>query len=138
MWSLTVGTGLTASPSFTTATRSHQKLSSETSSKPSKTMPSKCVCVLVSHLIRTLCTFAFAERLFPLFLQTSEYPVILSLENHCSVDQQKLMAHHLISILGDALVTKPLGDTMPTNFPSPEVCGLKAQLNYSYYVTFSL
>uniref|UniRef100_A0A671XE91 Phosphoinositide phospholipase C n=1 Tax=Sparus aurata TaxID=8175 RepID=A0A671XE91_SPAAU len=52
--------------------------------------------------------------------RTSEYPVILSLENHCSVDQQKLMAHHLISILGDALVTKPLGDTMPTNFPSPE------------------
>ncbi|XP_036934719.1 1-phosphatidylinositol 4,5-bisphosphate phosphodiesterase delta-1a isoform X1 [Acanthopagrus latus] len=52
--------------------------------------------------------------------KTSEYPVILSLENHCSVDQQKLMAHHLISILGDALVTKPLGDTMPTNFPSPE------------------
>uniref|UniRef100_A0A671XDW1 Phosphoinositide phospholipase C n=1 Tax=Sparus aurata TaxID=8175 RepID=A0A671XDW1_SPAAU len=49
-----------------------------------------------------------------------QYPVILSLENHCSVDQQKLMAHHLISILGDALVTKPLGDTMPTNFPSPE------------------
>lgn len=57
-----------------------------------------------------------------LFLQTSEYPVILSLENHCSVDQQKLMAHHLISILGDALVTKPTGYTVPMNFPSPEVC----------------
>ncbi|XP_072234977.1 1-phosphatidylinositol 4,5-bisphosphate phosphodiesterase delta-1a isoform X1 [Leuresthes tenuis] len=52
--------------------------------------------------------------------KTSDYPVILSLENHCSVDQQKLMAHHLISILGDALVTKPLGNSMPSNFPSPE------------------
>lgn len=52
--------------------------------------------------------------------KTSDYPVILSLENHCTVEQQKLMAHHLVSILGDALVTKPLGDTMPTNFPSPE------------------
>lgn len=61
--------------------------------------------------------------LFPLYFQTSEYPVILSLENHCTVDQQKLMAHHMLSILGDALVTKPLGNTLPTNFPSPEVCG---------------
>ncbi|KAM4534396.1 1-phosphatidylinositol 4,5-bisphosphate phosphodiesterase delta-1a isoform 2-T2 [Odontesthes bonariensis] len=52
--------------------------------------------------------------------KTSDFPVILSLENHCSVDQQKLMAHHLISILGDALVTKPLGNSMPSNFPSPE------------------
>lgn len=57
-------------------------------------------------------------------LQTSDYPVILSLENHCTVDQQRLMAHHLISILGEALVTKPLGNGMPTDFPSPEVCGL--------------
>uniref|UniRef100_A0A672HD11 Phosphoinositide phospholipase C n=1 Tax=Salarias fasciatus TaxID=181472 RepID=A0A672HD11_SALFA len=52
--------------------------------------------------------------------KTSDYPVILSLENHCSVEQQKLMAHHMISILGDALLTRPLGNTMPTNFPSPE------------------
>uniref|UniRef100_A0AAX7SUG4 Phosphoinositide phospholipase C n=1 Tax=Astatotilapia calliptera TaxID=8154 RepID=A0AAX7SUG4_ASTCA len=32
----------------------------------------------------------------------------------------KLMARHLVFFLGDALVKKPLGDTMPTNFPSPE------------------
>lgn len=53
--------------------------------------------------------------------QTSEYPVIISLENHCTVEQQKLMAHHMVSILGDALLTQPLGDQMPLNFPSPEV-----------------
>ncbi|XP_030607580.1 1-phosphatidylinositol 4,5-bisphosphate phosphodiesterase delta-1-like isoform X2 [Archocentrus centrarchus] len=52
--------------------------------------------------------------------KTSEYPVILSLENHCSVEQQKVMAHHMKSILGSALITSPLGDGMPTNFPSPE------------------
>ncbi|XP_077409858.1 1-phosphatidylinositol 4,5-bisphosphate phosphodiesterase delta-1a isoform X2 [Vanacampus margaritifer] len=52
--------------------------------------------------------------------KTSDYPVILSLENHCSVDQQRLMAHYIISILGDALVSEPLGDFMPTDFPSPE------------------
>lgn len=58
------------------------------------------------------------------FSQTSDYPVILSLENHCTLEQQKVMADHMITILGDALVRKPLGTTIPTNFPSPEVCSL--------------
>lgn len=31
------------------------------------------------------------------------------------------MAQHMSSILGSALVTTPLGDGMPKNFPSPEV-----------------
>ncbi|XP_051269289.1 1-phosphatidylinositol 4,5-bisphosphate phosphodiesterase delta-1 isoform X3 [Dicentrarchus labrax] len=52
--------------------------------------------------------------------KTSDYPVILSLENHCSVEQQEVMSHHMRSILGSALVTSPLGDSMPTEFPSPE------------------
>ncbi|TKS87708.1 1-phosphatidylinositol 4,5-bisphosphate phosphodiesterase delta-1 [Collichthys lucidus] len=67
--------------------------------------------VLFKDVIKAIKDYAF---------KTSEYPVILSLENHCTVDQQKVMAHHMISILGDALVTKPLGNTLPTNFPSPE------------------
>ncbi|XP_019123028.1 1-phosphatidylinositol 4,5-bisphosphate phosphodiesterase delta-1a isoform X2 [Larimichthys crocea] len=67
--------------------------------------------VLFKDVIKAIKDYAF---------KTSEYPVILSLENHCTVDQQKIMAHHMISILGDALVTKPLGNTLPTNFPSPE------------------
>lgn len=53
--------------------------------------------------------------------QTSDYPVILSLENHCSEEQQVVMAQHMSSILGSALVTSPLGDGVPQNFPSPEV-----------------
>ena len=36
---------------------------------------------------------------------TSPYPVILSLENHCSFPQQDTMAKHLVEILGDRLVT---------------------------------
>lgn len=67
--------------------------------------------VLFKDVIKAIQEYAF---------KTSEYPVILSLENHCSVEQQKTMAHHLISILGSALVTKPLGDKMPTCLPSPE------------------
>ncbi|KAI7809218.1 1-phosphatidylinositol 4,5-bisphosphate phosphodiesterase delta-1b isoform X1 [Triplophysa rosa] len=67
--------------------------------------------ILFKDVIRAIKDFAF---------KTSEYPVILSLENHCSVEQQQIMAQHMISILGSALVTKPLGDKMPTCFPSPE------------------
>uniref|UniRef100_A0AAR2IUG5 Phosphoinositide phospholipase C n=1 Tax=Pygocentrus nattereri TaxID=42514 RepID=A0AAR2IUG5_PYGNA len=67
--------------------------------------------ILFKDAIKAIKEYAF---------KTSEYPVILSLENHCSVEQQKLMAHHMTSILGSALVTKPLGDHMPTELPSPE------------------
>ncbi|XP_056155266.1 1-phosphatidylinositol 4,5-bisphosphate phosphodiesterase delta-1a isoform X1 [Lampris incognitus] len=67
--------------------------------------------VLFKDVIKAIKDYAF---------KTTEYPVILSLENHCSMEQQKMMAQHLSSILGSALLTQPLGDTMPTNFPSPE------------------
>lgn len=56
-------------------------------------------------------------------LQASPYPLILSLENHCSVEQQTVMARHLRSILGDKLLTKPLDDISPLILPSPEVSG---------------
>ncbi|KAK0139468.1 1-phosphatidylinositol 4,5-bisphosphate phosphodiesterase delta-1 [Merluccius polli] len=67
--------------------------------------------VLFRDVIKAIKDYAF---------KTSDYPVILSLENHCTVPQQKLMAHHLASILGAALVTEPLSDATPTRFPSPE------------------
>ncbi|XP_019748145.1 1-phosphatidylinositol 4,5-bisphosphate phosphodiesterase delta-3-A-like [Hippocampus comes] len=50
----------------------------------------------------------------------SPYPLILSLENHCSVEQQAVMARHLKSILGDKLLTKPVGGLDPNTLPSPE------------------
>lgn len=67
--------------------------------------------VLFKDVIKAIKEYAF---------KTSDYPVILSLENHCTLEQQKVMADHMIKILGDALVRKPLGTTIPTNFPSPE------------------
>ncbi|CDR14311.1 unnamed protein product [Oncorhynchus mykiss] len=68
--------------------------------------------VLFKDVIKAIKEYAF---------KTSEYPVILSLENHCTLEQQKLMAKHMISILGSALLTSPLEDQMPTAFPSPQV-----------------
>ncbi|KAM9552364.1 1-phosphatidylinositol 4,5-bisphosphate phosphodiesterase delta-1-like [Salvelinus alpinus] len=67
--------------------------------------------VLFKDVIKAIKEYAF---------KTSEYPVILSLENHCTLEQQKLMAQHMISILGSALLTSPLEDQMPTAFPSPQ------------------
>ncbi|KAJ6636881.1 hypothetical protein lerEdw1_013935 [Lerista edwardsae] len=50
----------------------------------------------------------------------SSYPVILSLENHCGVEQQSIMARHMKTILGDMLLTEPLDGNMPKQLPSPE------------------
>ncbi|XP_058140350.1 1-phosphatidylinositol 4,5-bisphosphate phosphodiesterase delta-3 isoform X2 [Dasypus novemcinctus] len=50
----------------------------------------------------------------------SPYPVILSLENHCGLEQQAAMAHHLRTILGDMLVTQALDSQTPEELPSPE------------------
>lgn len=49
----------------------------------------------------------------------SSYPVILSLENHCSVEQQIVMAKHLKEILGSMLWYIDLDDTVK-KLPSPE------------------
>ncbi|KAK9965414.1 hypothetical protein ABG768_004507 [Culter alburnus] len=53
--------------------------------------------------------------------KTSPYPLILSLENHCCVEQQTIMAQQLRSILGDKLLTTPINDKLLQWLPSPEV-----------------
>ncbi|XP_063164394.1 1-phosphatidylinositol 4,5-bisphosphate phosphodiesterase zeta-1-like [Candoia aspera] len=50
----------------------------------------------------------------------SDYPLILSLENHCSPKQQEVMVDYLKNILGDQLITFTIDETMPTELPSPE------------------
>uniref|UniRef100_A0A3Q2QK22 Phosphoinositide phospholipase C n=1 Tax=Fundulus heteroclitus TaxID=8078 RepID=A0A3Q2QK22_FUNHE len=54
------------------------------------------------------------------YICASPYPLILSLENHCSVEQQAVMAKHLRTILGKKLLTEPLSDLPPKELPSPE------------------
>uniref|UniRef100_A0A3P9A797 Phosphoinositide phospholipase C n=1 Tax=Esox lucius TaxID=8010 RepID=A0A3P9A797_ESOLU len=67
--------------------------------------------VLFKEVIETIAQYAF---------KASPYPLILSLENHCSVDQQAVMARHLRTILGKKLLTKPLSDKPLMELPSPE------------------
>ncbi|KAM4618211.1 1-phosphatidylinositol 4,5-bisphosphate phosphodiesterase zeta-1-like [Polymixia lowei] len=51
--------------------------------------------------------------------EVSPYPVILSLENHCSTEQQAVMAQYLISILGEKLLKYPLDLPTSGELPSP-------------------
>lgn len=67
--------------------------------------------VSFKEVIETINQYAF---------KASPYPLILSLENHCSVEQQAVMAKHLRTILGKKLLTKPLSDLPLTELPSPE------------------
>ena len=57
------------------------------------------------------------QRNFAFDAVMCRYPVTLSLENHCSMEQQSIMARHLEEILGD-MVWSP--DTELTAIPTPE------------------
>lgn len=55
---------------------------------------------------------------------TSKYPVILSIENHCSLEQQQVMTDYFTHILGDLLLTEPLPEH-EQDWPSPEQLAYK-------------
>ncbi|NWZ39945.1 PLCZ1 phosphodiesterase, partial [Brachypodius atriceps] len=57
---------------------------------------------------------------------SSAYPLVLSLENHCSPKQQEVMAECLKTILGDKLLSSPIGGEVDmTQLPSPEALKFK-------------
>ncbi|XP_019636188.1 PREDICTED: 1-phosphatidylinositol 4,5-bisphosphate phosphodiesterase delta-4-like [Branchiostoma belcheri] len=65
--------------------------------------------VLFREVIEAIGRYAF---------KASRYPVFLSLENHCSVAQQRVLAAHLVNILGDSLCNIPATPNMQ-ELPSP-------------------
>ncbi|XP_067117080.1 1-phosphatidylinositol 4,5-bisphosphate phosphodiesterase delta-4 [Osmerus mordax] len=67
--------------------------------------------ILFKDVVNAIGNYAF---------KVSEYPVILSIENHCSVEQQRVMAQHLNDILGDKLLKSTLDGKIPPGLPSPE------------------
>ncbi|KAK5863056.1 hypothetical protein PBY51_000114 [Eleginops maclovinus] len=67
--------------------------------------------IVFKDVIETINKYAFAKN---------DYPVILSIENHCSVPQQKKMAQYLIEILGDKLDLSNIKAEEPGRLPSPE------------------
>ncbi|XP_053119091.1 1-phosphatidylinositol 4,5-bisphosphate phosphodiesterase delta-1 [Hemicordylus capensis] len=66
--------------------------------------------ILFSDAIKAIKNYAF---------KTSPYPIIISLENHCSLEQQKMIAHHMKNIFGNMLLMAPIDSNM-SDFPSPE------------------
>ncbi|XP_005057664.1 PREDICTED: 1-phosphatidylinositol 4,5-bisphosphate phosphodiesterase eta-2 isoform X1 [Ficedula albicollis] len=66
--------------------------------------------ILFRDVIETINKYAFIKN---------EYPVILSIENHCSIVQQKKMAQYLTEILGDKLDLSSVHNDDSTKLPSP-------------------
>ncbi|NXD44427.1 PLCZ1 phosphodiesterase, partial [Copsychus sechellarum] len=57
---------------------------------------------------------------------SSAYPLVLSLENHCSPKQQEAMADCLKAILGEKLLSLPVGGEVDmSRLPSPEALKFK-------------
>ncbi|XP_064241091.1 1-phosphatidylinositol 4,5-bisphosphate phosphodiesterase eta-1 isoform X3 [Passer domesticus] len=50
----------------------------------------------------------------------NEFPVILSIENHCSIQQQKKIAQYLKEIFGDKLDLSSVSTGDPRQLPSPQ------------------
>jgi Ca2+-binding EF-hand superfamily protein len=51
--------------------------------------------------------------------KVSDYPVVLSIENHCSIEQQRLMAKYFRQTFGSHLLMEP-HDEKSTRLPSPD------------------
>ena len=59
------------------------------------------------------------DAILPYAFHTSQYPLILSIENHCSIPQQDKMAQYMKNILKDKLYVEPVDDDKE-HMPSPE------------------
>ena len=68
--------------------------------------------------------------------QVSDFPVILSIENHCSIKQQKKMASIMRRLFGPALLTEPLGDLSASELPSPNQLKNKILIKGKCFNTF--
>ncbi|KAF2195988.1 1-phosphatidylinositol-4,5-bisphosphate phosphodiesterase 1 [Delitschia confertaspora ATCC 74209] len=62
-----------------------------------------------SDTIKVINKYAFCE---------SVYPLIISLEVHCSPEQQAVMTDIMVKVFGEKLILKPMNDSMV--LPSPE------------------
>lgn len=66
--------------------------------------------ILLKDALEAICDYAFT---------TSDYPLILSFENHCSIEQQRRMAEIIESTIGDFLYRLTRPEDIH-NLPSPE------------------
>lgn len=80
------------------------------------------------HTLTTRIAFADAVKTINEYaFRTSDYPVILSIENHCSVPQQVVMVRVMSAVFGDRLIQAPLAEN-ESALPSPEQLRFKILL----------
>ena len=48
------------------------------------------------------------DAILPYAFHSTDYPLILSIENHCSIEQQDVLADHMMNILSEFLYTDPV------------------------------
>ena len=60
------------------------------------------------------------------------YPVILSIENHCTVPQQKKMAQYLMEVLQDKVDLSHINMNECRKLPSPEILKGKVLVKVEY------
>jgi len=63
------------------------------------------------------------------------YPVILSIENHCNVPQQKKMAQYLTEVLQDKVDLSTVNMNECRKLPSPEILKGKVLVKVEHYYT---
>ncbi|KAJ8017176.1 hypothetical protein DPEC_G00015030 [Dallia pectoralis] len=68
--------------------------------------------ILFRDVIETINKYAFVKN---------DYPVILSIENHCSVPQQKKMAQCLVEVMGEKLDLSAVRVDEHGHLPSPDI-----------------
>ncbi|XP_072022051.1 inactive phospholipase C-like protein 1 [Amphiura filiformis] len=72
------------------------------------------------HTLTSKISFkAVVEAINQHAFETSDYPVILAIENHCCVEQQKVMAHYIKTVFGDKLYEENINEDAQY-LPSPE------------------
>ncbi|XP_068080446.1 1-phosphatidylinositol 4,5-bisphosphate phosphodiesterase eta-2 isoform X1 [Danio rerio] len=67
--------------------------------------------ILFKDVVETINKYAFAK---------TQFPVILSIENHCTVPQQKKMAQYLMEVLQDKVDLSNINTNESRRLPSPE------------------
>ncbi|XP_066524106.1 1-phosphatidylinositol 4,5-bisphosphate phosphodiesterase beta-4 isoform X2 [Hoplias malabaricus] len=81
---------------------------------------------------KAMCTDVFFKDVIQAFKETafvsSEYPVILSFENHCSRHQQYKLARYCEDIFGNMLLKQPLEDFPEPGQPLPSPNDLKGKI----------